>query len=402
MKHLLFISWWWPYPANNGSKIRAYNLLRHLSEQYRVTLLSFAEADEGTPEQIAHMQTLCEQVERIQKPEYRPATMKATAGYLSRWPRSLVDTYSPEMARQVVAALNGSTVDVIMGLQIQTMRYLELAPQIPAILEEVETTTFRNAAEQSSGKAQRFRSNLTLSKLNNALAGLHKRGVALTVVSQAEKDYLRFLSPSGERITVVPNGVDTEANRPDPAIQPLPHTLIYTGAVTYDANYEAVEWFVKQVWPLVRARYPQARFTVTGGTGKVDVSKLAAQPGVTFSGYLPSVADSVRQSWAVLATLRTGGGTRLKILEAMALGIPVIATSKGAEGLTVKDGDNILIANTPQQVAAAVSRLFEDNALRAKLVSGGRALVEEQYDWGKLTGKLVELIEQITARRQPV
>lgn len=398
MKHVLFISWWWPYPASNGSKIRIYNLLRHLSQHYRVTLLSFAEADEATPEQIAHLRTFCQHVEQVAKPEYHPGALKATLGYMSPWPRSLVDTYSPDMAQRVARVVQSDTVDVIVASQTTVMRYLEAAPGIPAVLEEVETTIFHNHVEQADSLTKRLRSNLTLSKLDHALAGLYQRGVAFTVVSESELAYLRHLSPSGERMAIVPNGVDTIANQPDPTVQPKPYTLIYTGAVTYYANYEAVAFFIRDVWPLVRARYPQAQFTVTGGTGKVDVSDLAAQPGVIFSGFLPSVADAVRQSCALVATLQTGGGTRLKILEAMALGTPVIATTKGAEGLTVNDGENILIADSAPEIAAAVGRLFDEAGLRERLAAGGRVLVEQHYDWGVLTGQLIEMIEKVSSR----
>src|ERR1043165_1426412 len=99
--HILFLSWWWPYPANNGSKIRIYNLLRHLSQEFQVTLLSFAEADEATPAQLAHMRSFCTAVKVVPKPTYKPGTLKATLGYLSRWPRSLVDVYSLEMETDV-------------------------------------------------------------------------------------------------------------------------------------------------------------------------------------------------------------------------------------------------------------------------------------------------------------
>jgi glycosyltransferase involved in cell wall biosynthesis len=122
---------------------------------------------------------------------------------------------------------------------------------------------------------------------------------------------------------------------------------------------------------------------------------------VIFSGYLPSVADAVRQQWAVVAPLRVGGGTRLKILEAMALGTPVISTSKGAEGLDTHSGQDILIADSSQAFADAIGQVFEDAALREKLAAGGRALVEREYDWGKLTSRLIDLIEQMLRDAEP-
>ena len=373
--------------------------MRHLSQHYRVTLLSFAEADEATSAQIAHLKGFCSHVEAVAKPRYNPSALKSTLGYLSRWPRSLVDVYSTDMAERITQLNHAQPVDVIVASQFQTMRYIELLPDVPAILEELEITGFHNAVERASSTPQRLRAQLTLSKFQQSIQHLMESGAACTVVSAAEAAYIHQIIPS-TRIEVVPNGVDTVANQPDASAQPKPLSLIYTGAVTYNANYDAVAYFIREIWPLVRGRYPQAMFTVTGDTGSVDVSDLAAVEGVTFSGYLPSVAEAVRQQWAVVAPLRVGGGTRLKILEAMALGTPVIATSKGAEGLDVRSGDNILIADTPQAFADAISRLFEDAALRTRLAAAGRELVERDYDWGALASRLIDLVEWMLSDAQ--
>jgi glycosyltransferase involved in cell wall biosynthesis len=128
----------------------------------------------------------------------------------------------------------------------------------------------------------------------------------------------------------------------------------------------------------------------------VDVRDLAAQPGVTFSGYLPSVADAVRKSWALVVPLRKGGGTRLKILEALALGTPVISTRKGIEGLDVEPDTHVLVADTPQEFADATCRLLQDAALRTRLTEAGRALVEEKYDWAIIGRQLSDLITEVT------
>lgn len=389
---IVFISWWWPYPADNGSKIRIYNLLRYLSQQHEVTLLSFAEANEAQPEQIEHLRGFCAQVQVVPKPTYNPGALKATLGYLSSWPRSLVDVYSPVMAGLVAEQ---TQADVIVASQLQTMRYLEVLPDVPAVMEEAEVTIFHDRVVHARGQAERLRNQLTLTKLENAFKRLLERGAAFTVVSEAERRYIRHFAPNNTRIEVIPNGVDTQENKPDASIQAKPYSIIYTGAVTYDANLDAVTYFAHDVMPLIRQKSAQAHFTVTGGTGKVDVSGIAAQPGVSFSGYLPSVAKAVQESWVSVAPLRMGGGTRLKILEAMALGTPVVSTRKGAEGLNVQSGRNILIADTPQEIADALGRVFEDQILRGQLIAGGRALVEREYDWGVIGGRLMRLIEAV-------
>lgn len=393
---IIFVSWWWPYPANNGSKIRIYNLLRQLAAAHDITLLSFAEADEATPEQVAHLRAFCREVVSVAKPAYHPTSVQATLGYFSRWPRSLIDTYSETMAQHVQQA--AAHADLIIVSQQQTLRYLDSVPHLPGILEEIEVTGFHERVERAGKAAARLRSQMTLMKLDHILHDLMQRGVALTVVSEAERNYLRKSAPPGARIEVIPNGVDTLTFQPDDT-QPVPHTLIYSGAVTYSANYDAVSYFIREVLPLVRERVPGVQFAVTGGTGKVDVRDLAAQPGVTFTGYLPDVTPAVRSSWVSVVPLREGGGTRLKVLESMALGTPVISTRKGAEGLNIHPGEDILLADSPQEMADAICAVLGSDALRARLARGGRARVENEYDWRMIGRRLVELAEDVVKQR---
>lgn len=397
MTHVLFISWWWPYPADNGSKIRIYNLLRQLAKQHQVSLLSFADEGEVTEERRAHLRTFCREVIAIPRTQPQPGRLQVVRGYLSRWPRSMVYRYSAEMTVAVERITTENTVDAIVASQVDTMRYLEAAPHIPAVLEEVEITIYHEQVLQAAELPTRLQGQMRLTKLQGALQSLMQRGVVVTVVSEKERDYLQQFAPPGVVIPVIPNGVDTQTNRPDKT-EPQPYTLIYTGAVTYNPNYEAVAYFIREVWPLVRRRYPQAHFTVTGGTGSVDISDLARQPGVIFTGYLPEISDAVRASWAMVVPLLHGGGTRLKILESMALGTPVISTPKGAEGLDCTPGTDILIAAEPQAMADAVSDIFENAALRARLVTAGRVLVKNRYDWSVIGQSLLDIIAKLSKR----
>ncbi len=392
---LLFVSWWWPYPAVNGSKIRIYNLLRQLAEQHQVILLSFAESGEATAEHIAHLREFCQQVEVVDKPVYDFNSLKATLGYMSRWPRHLIDVYSGQMAALVAQYAPGC--DLVIVSQLQTLRYLSRIGSTPGLLEEIEISSFYNQVAQASSVTSRFRGQLTLRKVEIALRSLLDSGVAMTVVSELERDCVQRLG-SGAPVEVIPNGVDTTDKHPDSAVQPKAFSLIYTGAVTYGPNYDAVDFFIREVLPLVRQRYPETSFSVTGGTGQVDVSDLAAQPGVHFTGYLPEIDPAIHASWLTVVPLRAGGGTRLKILESMALGTPVVSTHKGAEGLHVTDGENILLADEPEAMAAQVCALLADPARREQVAQAGRALVQTEYDWVIIGRQLADFIERIVRK----
>lgn len=389
--HLIFVSWWWPYPADNGSKIRIYNLLRQLASAHAVTLLSFAEPDEATPDDIAHLRTFCHHVELFPKPRPHPGRIESLQGYLAPWPRSMVYNYSPALAERIQQIAKSDQIDLIIASQVDTLRYLDSAPGIPAVLEEVELTYYLNQIEKASG-AGRFRARLTLKKLTGALHNLHRQGVRFTVASQAECANMQRLVSPDIGVKVILNGVDTQTHQPSNAV-PQPYTMIYPGAVTYSANFDAVSYFIQDVLPLIRQQTPQAQFTVTGKTNGVDVNSLKTQPGVIFSGYLPSVSDAVRQSWTTVVPLRIGGGTRLKILESMALGTPVVSTRKGAEGLNFRDGHEILIAETPGEMAQILNELFANAPLRTKIADAARKRVEQEYDWSAVGRQLLNFIE---------
>jgi glycosyltransferase involved in cell wall biosynthesis len=395
--HLIFVSWWWPYPANNGSKIRIYNLLRQLAGVHEVTLLSFAEPDEAEPDEIAHMRTFCRRVESFPNPHAQPGKIEAIRGYLAPWPRSMVYNYTLAVTERIREIVKIDKIDLIIASQVDMLRYLDAAPSIPAILEEVELTYYLNRIEEAGG-AGRFRVQLTLDKLAGALRTLHQRGVRFTVASDSERANIQRIISPDIKPAVILNGVDTQTHQPS-NVTPQPSTMIYPGAVTYSANHDAVAYFIHDILPLIRRQKPQAQFTVTGKTDSVDVSDLKAQPGVVFSGYLPSVDDAVRQSWATVVPLRIGGGTRLKILESMALGTPVVSTRKGAEGLNVEAGNEILIADTPDEMAKMLCNLFERADLRAKMAAAARKRVEQEYDWTVIGRQLLNFIEEIVQKR---
>ena len=334
----------------------------------------------------------------VDKPEeHHSGAMRSTIGYLSRYPRHLQAVYSPYMARLVVQY--GQQADLIMGSQMETLRYFDLVPTLPAILEEFEITIFQNRVEQATSQRARWRAQLTLTKLEHVVERIQKRGVAVTVVSEPEKVYLERLHVKAARVTVIPNGMDTETLRPDCTQAPEPNTLIYAGSVTYHPNHDAVRYFVQDILPLVHDQHPQVKLSVTGGTGDMEVCDLAATSNVNFTGYVPAIAPLIQSSWASVVPLRLGGGTRLKILESMALGTPVISTRKGAEGLNVTDGETILIADSPEEFAAAVNRLLNDPDLRTRLSIAGRQLVEAQYDWGIVGRQLSQFVEETVEKK---
>lgn len=393
--NILFLSRWFPYPATNGSKLRIYNLLRGLSAAHRITLVSFYEPAEGAPD-TAGLADLCEQVETVPWREYQPSSLRSLLGLFNPTPRSVVDTFSPQMAEKIQAVLARGGFDLVIASQTDMAAYQPYFGSVPALLEEVETGIIYQEYIQAKGLS-RLRSGLTWWKQRRYLRRLLPRFVACSVVSAQEADLIRAAAPAVRRVEVIPNGFDLQAARQVQG-DPQPDTLIFCGSFRYFANHEAMLWFVNEVFPLVRAQIPSARLTITGDTAGRDFPVVE---GVHLAGHVLDVRPLVASSWLSLAPLRVGGGTRLKILESFALRTPVVATSKGAEGLAAHPGQHLLIADDPVDFAAQVVSLLKDLHLRQSLVEQAFKLVEEQYDWAVILPRFITLVESAVAEKKP-
>jgi glycosyltransferase involved in cell wall biosynthesis len=189
---------------------------------------------------------------------------------------------------------------------------------------------------------------------------------------------------------VIENGVDTAFFAGAAGEDSCPRrSLVYVGSMDYHANIDAVLHFADQMWPAIHGAYPELAFKIVGRRPPESVRALAARPQIEVTGRVDDIRPYYREALAAVVPLRVGGGTRLKILEAMAASTPVISTRLGAEGLAVKDGDNILLAEGTGEFVAAVGRLCNPE-LRSRLIEKGLALVRSRYDWAAIGDKLFE------------
>lgn len=399
---VLFLSGWFPCPPDNGSKMRVFNLVKQLARRHEVILLSFAQGP-VCEDRLAQMASHCQAVHTVPYVEFEPMRLRAVLGFFSRRPRSVVDTYNPQMAALVGEIGESSSFDMVLASELRTAPYASLAKGTPRVFEDVELIALWERFSQQRNLIRRARHAFTWHKTRRFMARFLTEFDACTVVSELERSLVQDLVPDGYQVTVVPNGVDLSTYVGDFGA-PRQGTLIYPGALTYSANFDAMSFFLHRVFPLVRHQHPKVGLCITGRYDGVPIERLPLGHGVELSGHLPDIRPAIAQSWACIVPLRLGSGTRLKILEAMALGTPVVSTSKGAEGLAVTPEKDILIADEPREFANALVRLLEDASLHKRLSDNGRRLVNEHYGWNHigqaLEGLLCKVVKDTGRKRQ--
>jgi glycosyltransferase involved in cell wall biosynthesis len=389
---ILFLSRWFPFPTNNGSKLRIYNLLRGLDQFHDVTLLSFTDQPKGTPE-AAEVRSVCREVHTIPWRDFDPNNWRARLAFFSLKPRSIVDTFSPEMAQKITSLLKAQKFDLIIASQFPMAAYFPYFGDTPALFEELELgLSYGDAHDPTGGWKKRLRHTLTWFKLRRYFSQLLDVFQTCTVVSEKERQLVQQIFPANKKpVVVIPNCVSMK-DYENIRVEPKPNQLVFTGSFRYHTNYEAMLWFVRDVFPMVLEQVPQTQLIITGDNAGLA---LPPCPNITLAGYVDEIASLIASSTVSLAPLWSGGGTRLKILEAMALGTPVVATSKGAEGLDGLSGEHLFVADDPRQFAEHVIHLLRNVELQEEISSNARRLVREKYDWATAMPKLLGLLEQV-------
>ncbi len=375
---ILVLSSRFPWPADTGGKLRIFHLVRCLAERHQVTFLSFARSGSVAPERLA---VLAEHARVLAPVVLPPPGLLGRTN--ARW-------RSEEMRAQIREALRRERFDLVLSAEILAGYYGAEIEGIPRILDNCELGVFlQRCADPRLFRRLLYRREWR--RKGSFTASVAARHDACTVVSDGEQTSLESILPAGAMVRVVPNGADVQGQRGDFG-DPEPDSLVYPGALTYHANLDAMEYFLERIFPLLRSRRPAVILRITGEPGRAGRRLVARRgAGVVLTGPLEDVRPCVATSRVCVIPLRIGGGTRVKILEAMALGTPVVATPKGAEGLHVADGNDLLIARPPEDFAVAVRRLLEDESLRWRIADTARRTVAEQYDWRLCLRPLEEL-----------
>ena len=388
-------------PVDTGGKIRSYNLLRHLATSHEVTLLTYY----GGNRDLEYEAEIARQLPRAHAiytaaPESKLAQ---SLDYIFRLPRrapyAVTKFTHPKVRRTVTQWLVESRFDVAVCDFLSASLNFPDVLATPTVLfqHNVETVLWQRMAQTEINPWLKLSYRIEASKMARyekaALAKFHH----VIAVSDRDRDEMMALD-SRCPITVVPTGVDTSQYRVTPSASGEPPIVAFTGSMDWEPNIDAVEYFCREIWPTVLDRYPEARFQIVGRNPHGRVRRLASA-NVEVTGTVPSVADYLAAATVVIVPLRIGGGTRLKIFEAMAMGKAVVSTSIGAEGLDVVSGRDLLLADDRASFADNLLRLFREPALRRSYEQAAASLAL-RYDWSQIAQRFADVLQSTVASFQ--
>lgn len=397
---LLFLSLAVPLPVNNGHKMRTWALLRALAaEGHQITMLVFGQREEmNGHEDLAH--SVCCEIETVPLAVSNLTTGGNYAGRLlglfSSRPFALRRFRSEDMRARIERHLASGRYDAVVCDTIYSVINLPPSSRVPLILNnvDVEHVIFDRYVDFERNPAKRLYAWLEARKVRRWELQTCREAVVGMACSEHDCRMLRALAPEVPMVAV-PNIVDTDDYTPLDGEDG--NTVVYQGGMDWFPNRDAVEYFVSDILPLLRQRVPDVKFLVAGrNPSEAFRAKFAAMPDVKFTGTVPDMRPIIAQAAVCVVPLRIGSGTRLKILEAGAMGKAMVSTRVGAEGLDFEHGKDILLEDEPAAFAAGIAELLGDPVRRRALGTAARNRVVGQYSFPVLRASVRDAISKLS------
>jgi sugar transferase (PEP-CTERM/EpsH1 system associated) len=389
-----------PYPPNKGDKIRAFHQLRAMAARHEVDL--FTLVDDGGD--MAHREQLAQYCHQLTVARVHPklARLRALKFLPTQKPLTLPYFYSSELHTQVQRALIERSYDRIFVYCSAMAQYVGSVGQIPLMTDLVDVDSDKWTQYASF---TRFPFSEIYRREGRYLREYERRVCAqsscVVVTTHREAKLVREIAPAAH-VQVVPNGVDTEyfdsaVVAPDRTVP----SVVFTGDMSYFPNQEAVIYFAGKVLPLIRRSIPETRFLIVGRNPSRNVTQLQRVPGVEVTGFVPDVRTYLAKAHVAVAPFNIAAGIQNKILEAMAYGLPVVATSRTAQGLSPSLADMVETGDTAEEMASEVVLLLRDVDLARRRGIDGRQRVAREYRWAHCLDRLLELLENPTGKELP-
>jgi polysaccharide biosynthesis protein PslH len=389
-------------PTDSGGKIRSFNILRQLAAEHSVTFFSFYAAHRD--DQHSGLKSIFSGVTCVPLKLPEPKSIGEVWAYglslFSAQPYSIGKFCREEVRRVLNRLLEQETYDVIVCDFLMAAGVIPWGLSTPKVLftHNVEATIWRRHFEVTASPIWKAVSWLEWRRMDRAEHDYLKRADHVLAVSQADRTHFEQFVDA-RKISVVPTGVDIDYFRPTTADEIL-HSLVFTGSMDWLPNEDAMGYFVEAILPLIKKECPDVSLEIVGRSPSAKLKSLVKRyENIRLTGWVEDIRPYLARGALCIVPLRIGGGTRLKIFEAMAMGKAVVSTSIGSEGLPVRSGENILLADTPEGFAKSVLSLLYDANRRQRMGNAARKLVEENYSWQSVGKIFASALEEAVARQ---
>lgn len=374
--------------------MRAHHVLRHLLRSHEVTLYAIG-SPSGAHRELGDVEPvgLEKRLFRISPAGY---SWNAVKGLFSRLPFQVKLYENGELLRALTADVERGQIDLFFVQLLRMAEYVRPFSHIPRILDLVDSICLHYHRMPRIWHSPRWlAARVDRERVCRYEAQMPGRFDTVLLASPVDLAAVRKRT-GGQNLVLVPNGVDLD-NRPSVEESPEPNRIIFFGKLDYLPNADAAIYFVREILPLVRRTVPEAQFLVAGWSPPRAVRALGRMEGVTVRANVPDIKVEVSRSVVSVAPLRFGAGTQYKILESLALGVPVVATPEPARALVGHTTGPILVGRNPQEFANQVARLLTDAACRERMGRAGRSLVQTRYSWERVLAPLDRVLEGIIA-----
>jgi len=399
---VLFVSEEFPFPLDTGGNVRTFHLLRALASEHDVVLLCVDRPGLAAA-QVEVVRRLVREVHLVERAAKGPAEeLKALLRSLANGVPFILERHrSRPLQRKFESLLKSGGFDAVHFNHLDAALYADSVPaSLRTVLDQhnVVTNQVRTTIPTETRAIRRGVLRFDLPRLAAFETELCNRMRSCLVCSEQDADYLKKMGV-GAHSVVVPNGVDLDYFQMSAALAGEPH-LVFVGTLDYDPCEKGVWFFCNEVLPKIREKLPAVTFTAVGRNPSQRLLKLrGAGSGIEFAGRVEDLRPHVHAARVFVVPLLSGSGTRLKVLEAMAMGVPVVSTAIGAEGIAGTDGEHLRLGDTPEDFARAVLDVIGDDSLALRIRAGGRRLVERSYSWQEAGRRMLTVYTDVPAAR---
>ena len=390
---ILFLANRIPYPPYRGDKLKIFNLAKRLQKDHELYLLTFAQSKEEY-EYKAELGKIFKEVHLVYLPKWRSA-LNCIAAFWSKLPLQVLYFQSANMRSELNKLLSTHKFDAVHVQHLRMSPYLSKQKDIPRILDMPDAFSlyWERRKKVKRGFARALFENIEQKRVLNYEPILKEYDMSL-VCSQEDLEYL-VTKHNVHNLRLLPNGVDLETFYPHAHDYAHNNTILFTGNMDYAPNVDAVVYFAKEIFPLIRLHFPNTQFVIAGQRPVSKVAELANNH-VIVTGFVKDLASMYNTASVVVAPLRFGAGTQNKVLEAMAMGIPVVCSNIGFKGLGIESGEGAIMQTETTAFANSVIELLSSQTLREQVGKKGSEIIKQRFDWNVITRLLESYLTDVS------